>query len=112
MKGWKVRGLYCMKQKGFSAAGADFELEIGLLLVKSGEALNVSKISPVLSITNASVTAKHGGTEILWMDFDQTINYTIPYNGHIGFTFYKSDIGGNTSTRFEWRCTVTIEAGS
>lgn len=112
-KGWKIRGIYCLKQKGFSAAGDGFELDIGLFIAATNQTgtMTATKITPVLSLTNAIVTAKHGGTEQFWMDFEQQVNYTVPFDGLIGFTFYKADIGGNTNSRFDWKCTATIEAG-
>jgi hypothetical protein len=113
-KGWKIRGIYCMKQKGFDAAGDDFELEIGLFIAATGQTgtMSATKITPVVRLTNTIVTAAHGSTELFWMDFEQQVNYTVPYDGFIGFTFFKADLGGNTNARFDWRCTATIEAGS
>lgn len=112
-KGWVLRDLTCLKQKNFSAAGDPFDLEFGILLVKGGvSSLDVVKVNPVLSISQAAVTAKYGSTELMWMQFSQDINYVVPYDGHIGITVYKADRGGTTSGRFGWTCSLNVVAGS
>ena len=112
-KGWVLRDLTCLKQKNFSAAGDPFDLEFGILLVKSGvSSLEISKVTPVLSITQAAVMAKYGSTELMWMQFSQDINYVVPYDGLVGITVYKADPGGTTSGRFGWTCSLNIVAGS
>ena len=110
-KGWVIRDLNCLKQKGFSAAGDDFALEWGVLMIKSGSTLDVVRVDPTILITPATVNAKYGSTELLWMQFSQRINYSVPYDGHVGITAYQS-VQGGASVRFEWTCTLTIQTGA